>query len=264
VAVISTSDWSSEALPVTSIVPLGKLKSLTGMARGMPIWKSNNPEVFTSDGWLMQNARTSSRQLVGSARLSGNFGIYLFHINKSSATRIIHLLVTNPQNTSVQVSGKGSMFSNSTFPLLGQGTGLNYQVARNWLTDTHRVEFDAVNLAPNKAYSIDQHTLKSSNMVDGRFELTTTAPVFLYAVVLTALCPACHECKHMGFAYTQGRGKIAGLHLARVNGWSSQKADFYINSCFNIWIERSRVEWMLDISYLQQLGVEIIADEPIL
>jgi hypothetical protein len=67
----------------------------------------------------------------------------------------------------------------------------------------------------------------------------------------------------MGFAYTQGRGKIAAAHLARVNGWSSQKADFYIDSCFNIWIERSRVEWTLDISYLQQLGVEIIADEPI-
>lgn len=82
-------------------------------------------------------------------------------------------------------------------------------------------------------------------------------------VRLTALCPACHECKHMGFAYTQGRGKIAAAHLARVNGWSSQKADFYIDSCFNIWIERSRVEWTLDISYLQQLGVEIIADEPI-
>jgi hypothetical protein len=183
VAVISSSDWSIGTLLVPNIVPLEKLKPLTGMARGMPIWKSNNPEVFTSDGWLMQNASNISRQVVGSAQLSGNFGIYLFHINKSSTTRIIHLLVTNPQSSPVQVSGKGSMFSNSTFPLLGQGTGLNYQVARNWLTDTHRVEFDSVNLAPNKAYSIDQHTLKSSNMVDGHFELITTAPVSVYTVV---------------------------------------------------------------------------------
>jgi Protein of unknown function (DUF3370) len=183
VAVISSSDWSIGTLLVPNIVPLEKLKPLTGMARGMPIWKSNNPEVFTSDGWLMQNALNSSRQLLGSAQLSGNFGIYLFHINKSSTTQIIHLLVTNPQSSPVQVSGKGSMFSNSTFPLLGQGTGLNYQVARNWLTDIHRVEFDSVNLAPNKTYPIDQHTLKSSNMIDGHFELITTAPVSISAVV---------------------------------------------------------------------------------
>ena len=34
---------------------------------------------------------------------------------------------------------------------------------------------------------------------------------------LIALCPACHECKHMGLANIKGRGAIATDHLAKVN-----------------------------------------------
>lgn len=70
---------------------------------------------------------------------------------------------------------------------------------------------------------------------------------------LIALCPACHECKHIGYARTQGRGKIAAAHLARVNGWTEPQADIYINQCFEIWQKRSQVQWQLDISYLNQM-----------
>lgn len=67
---------------------------------------------------------------------------------------------------------------------------------------------------------------------------------------LTALCPACHECKHIGYATIQGRGDIAATHIAKVNNWSPAQADLYIKKCFEIWQARSLVEWTLNISYL--------------
>lgn len=68
---------------------------------------------------------------------------------------------------------------------------------------------------------------------------------------LIALCPACHECKHIGFATIQGRGKIAAKHLAKVNQWSDEQALAYIEQSFDIWERRSQFKWKLDISYLE-------------
>ncbi|MDV2997699.1 MAG: hypothetical protein N4J56_007404 [Chroococcidiopsis sp. SAG 2025] len=75
-------------------------------------------------------------------------------------------------------------------------------------------------------------------------------------VGLTALCPACHECKHMGFANTQGRGEIALTHLAEVNGWSLDWARSYTDRCFEVWAERSQFEWKIDLDYLRQFDIQ--------
>lgn len=179
---ITTSDWTNGSLS-TEIIPLDQLKALDGSHQGMPIWKSNNPEVFRGDGWLLQHARAGARVSSQFNNLQGTFALYLFHINKSSQTRVIHLLVTNPQTTAVQISGEGSMFSNASFPLLGRGTGLNYKVSSNWLNNTPRIAFGTVQINPGKAHLVDQHTLGSGTMVDGRFELTASDGVFVYAVV---------------------------------------------------------------------------------
>jgi len=74
---------------------------------------------------------------------------------------------------------------------------------------------------------------------------------------LVALCPSCHEVKHVGYANTQGRGDIAIAHLAYVNVWSITEAMEYVEQCFEIWQERSRYEWILDISYLEQFNITI-------
>jgi 5-methylcytosine-specific restriction endonuclease McrA len=70
---------------------------------------------------------------------------------------------------------------------------------------------------------------------------------------LTALCPACHECKHIGYATVQGRGEIATAHITKVNDWSPAQAEIYIKKCFEIWQARSLIEWTLDISYLDSI-----------
>jgi hypothetical protein len=72
---------------------------------------------------------------------------------------------------------------------------------------------------------------------------------------LIALCPSCHEVKHMGYANTQGRGPIAARHLAKVNGWPEQQTKEYIHEQFQVWLRRSKHQWNLDISWLDQFEI---------
>jgi hypothetical protein len=79
---------------------------------------------------------------------------------------------------------------------------------------------------------------------------------------MIALCPACHEVKHMGLAGIKGRGEIAAAHLAEVNGWTSQVTAAYIDQAFAVWKDRSNRTWSLDVSALSAYGIDpaIIAD----
>ena len=68
---------------------------------------------------------------------------------------------------------------------------------------------------------------------------------------LVALCPACHQVKHAGFASKQGRLGAVIDHLAAVNGWSVEDAALYLEVVFEEWAARSRHRWTLDISALR-------------
>lgn len=72
---------------------------------------------------------------------------------------------------------------------------------------------------------------------------------------LIALCPACHECKHIGLAQIKDRGEIALQHLAKVNKWSIEQSEVYVSECFEVWQKRSQFKWELNISYLEQFGI---------
>ncbi|AIW17427.1 hypothetical protein IX91_25560 (plasmid) [Vibrio tubiashii ATCC 19109] len=72
---------------------------------------------------------------------------------------------------------------------------------------------------------------------------------------LTALCPACHEVKHIGFTSLKGKELEATAHLALVNGWSYKGASDYVSYCFEIWRKRSEKNWEIDISWLEKMGV---------
>jgi hypothetical protein len=74
---------------------------------------------------------------------------------------------------------------------------------------------------------------------------------------LAALCPRCHEVKHIGLAGMRGRRREAVEHLARVNGWSTEDALIYIEVCFEVWSRRSLHPWRLDISYLDRPGIAV-------
>lgn len=76
---------------------------------------------------------------------------------------------------------------------------------------------------------------------------------------LMALCPACHEVKHIGLAQAHRRGDEALVHLAKVNGWGLATARVYVDYCFEVWAERSIYEWVLDASCLKQYGISSLA-----
>jgi len=67
---------------------------------------------------------------------------------------------------------------------------------------------------------------------------------------LIALCPKCHMVKHYGFHQMQGRGKIAKLHMASINNWTTNQVDEHIQSAFKLWEQRNKINWKLDTSYI--------------
>jgi hypothetical protein len=72
-----------------------------------------------------------------------------------------------------------------------------------------------------------------------------------------ALCPACHEVKHIGHAGIRGRQAQALNHLARVNGWTVAEARKYMHSCFTRWSGRSEFQWGLDLDWLtESFGIQ--------
>lgn len=74
-------------------------------------------------------------------------------------------------------------------------------------------------------------------------------------VDLIALCPPCHEVKHIGRAFSIGTAPRAIDHLAQVNGWALEDVEHYLEVVFETWSQRSQHQWALDIGWLAQLGI---------
>ncbi|MDP6494636.1 MAG: HNH endonuclease [Dehalococcoidia bacterium] len=68
---------------------------------------------------------------------------------------------------------------------------------------------------------------------------------------LIALCPRCHEVKHIGRAQVVGRADKAIEHLMEINGWDAPDALEYVEGCFAVWARRSQEQWSLDLSWLE-------------
>lgn len=74
---------------------------------------------------------------------------------------------------------------------------------------------------------------------------------------MIALCPDCHMVKHIGLAGLCGNEDKAIRHFMKVNQVSQKETKKYITKAFEKWAERSTKEWTLDISVLQEYGIEI-------
>lgn len=74
---------------------------------------------------------------------------------------------------------------------------------------------------------------------------------------LVALCPACHEVKHIGRAQIVGRFKQAVEQLRAINQWDLDTALRYIEQSFRIWAWRSQFDWRLEAEWLQSRGVRL-------
>lgn len=77
---------------------------------------------------------------------------------------------------------------------------------------------------------------------------------------MIALCPSCHEVKHIGLAQIKGRMMHAVKHLMKVNKITEDEADDYLTKVFNQWRKRSTHNWKLDLSFLDGEDITILDD----
>jgi hypothetical protein len=73
-------------------------------------------------------------------------------------------------------------------------------------------------------------------------------------VGLTALCPSCHEVKHIGLARMKGRWIQAVQHMMKINQMNQAETIVVIQKAFDLWAERNKVKWELDISNIDSLA----------
>ena len=70
-----------------------------------------------------------------------------------------------------------------------------------------------------------------------------------------ALCPMCHEVKHIGLAGVRGNGDRAFNRFKTINQLDDTLARQIKSAVFRQWNIRSRQQWTLDIEHLRQHGL---------
>lgn len=75
---------------------------------------------------------------------------------------------------------------------------------------------------------------------------------------LIAICHDCHMVKHIGLSKVKGNEEKSKKHLMLINEWSLEDATNYINECFNIYYERSKYKWDINLDFLELILKEII------
>ena len=70
---------------------------------------------------------------------------------------------------------------------------------------------------------------------------------------MIAVCPACHEVIHIGRTSLLGNEGRAQAHFMQVNGCSQSEYHAALGEANRIHAERSRHEWVTDISKLKDL-----------
>jgi len=68
-------------------------------------------------------------------------------------------------------------------------------------------------------------------------------------VRLIALCPPCHEVKHIGLAGVMDRDEEAMAHLMEVNRWSRRRAEAHVDRAWDLWERRSRHGWEIVVDW---------------
>lgn len=72
-------------------------------------------------------------------------------------------------------------------------------------------------------------------------------------VGLEALCPRCHEVRHLGRAFSLGRGHLVLEQLMKVNAWTLDEATRHVEEAYKVWERRNKLVWKLDVSWLETL-----------
>jgi hypothetical protein len=74
---------------------------------------------------------------------------------------------------------------------------------------------------------------------------------------LIALCPTCHQVKHIGRSKRIGKGYNCYKQLTKVNHWTKEMIDKHILDSQAEYRIRSKMQWKLDISILNEKPYEL-------
>ncbi len=76
-------------------------------------------------------------------------------------------------------------------------------------------------------------------------------------IQLIALCPDCHETKHIGTANRRKRLEEAVDRLQKINNWTDFQVEEYIIKVIKLNSKRGLIQWKLDLTYLNQFGFKL-------
>lgn len=71
-------------------------------------------------------------------------------------------------------------------------------------------------------------------------------------VGFVALCPDCHSVKHLGRTQHMGNMDEACYHIMRVNEWNDHELNRYLAEVTEVYQERSKHQWILNIEYMDK------------
>jgi hypothetical protein len=176
------SPWIPGPLTLSPLPPRAEQLPLPGGGVGDPVFTSNNPEVFEGDGLLFGTGRASVVR--GGARFPmARFGVYLHHLNRSGGTKVVSLIVTNPNASSVTVSARGSGYTQTETGGLGLGMSPDFRVSDEWIQSRPTTVLSGAALEPSRPLLVWQRSVNDGAEIDGRFRIEASAPVLAYLVV---------------------------------------------------------------------------------
>ena len=75
---------------------------------------------------------------------------------------------------------------------------------------------------------------------------------------LVCICSTCHLATHFGHAQATGQEEAARLQLAKVNAWDGPTVERHIREAFELWSDRSRDDWLLDLGIIEHSCVNVL------
>jgi hypothetical protein len=180
---VPVSDWDAGMIDPASLPPRSTLKPLPGGASGNPVVTSNNPEVFRGNGTLFGTHSASPSRGGGRLALSGPFGFYVHHLNRSDRTKTLSLVVKNDGNADAVVTFFGSGYTQTETGGVGLGTSPDARVSAEWIQGLHAVRLDGITVRPGEVRILWSRRVAVGAEIDGRFGAQSSAPIAAAVVV---------------------------------------------------------------------------------
>jgi hypothetical protein len=81
-------------------------------------------------------------------------------------------------------------------------------------------------------------------------------------VRIVALCQLCHQSTHIGLAGINGKYEQAKEHLKKVRNFSEKEFLEHENNAWEIWRERNKIKWNLDLSLITSNNLQLTEKIP--